>query len=67
MDKWLVVWHEDDCEGSYFVLQAARNTSDEDLQQLADAEILKILTDAGNVIDYYVDFIINMTALCEED
>tara|TARA_E500000331_G_scaffold348690_1_gene390680 strand:- start:1174 stop:1563 length:390 start_codon:yes stop_codon:yes gene_type:complete len=66
MDKWLIIWHEDECEQSYFFLQAARDASTKDLQQLADDEILKILTDAENVIDYYVDFIINMTAECEE-
>ena len=64
MDKWLVVWHEDGWERSYFVLQAARDASTEYLEQLADAEILKMLTDPENVID--VDLFINMTELCEE-
>ena len=63
MDKWLVVWHEDQSALNYFVLQANEDASDEYLHELADGEINKILTDDANSTDYYIDLVINITSL----
>lgn len=66
MDKWLVFWHEAFDGNDWFVLKADRNSTDESLEELATAEIEKGYEGEEEKPEYYTDFIINMTALCEE-
>ena len=66
MDKYLVIWHEAFDGNDWFVLEADRNASDEALEELATAEIEKGYGGLEEEPEYYTDYIINITALCEE-